>query len=187
MTDKYGIIEDSVRDMFARAVWTHKIQEKQADIYQKQYKWMETVSIICGSLTSVGILSTIFTDQLWIKIVSAVLSLFTVFVAAYFKSFDLNKLTKAHKEAANKLLIVRNEISCLLTSIKLKEKPVLELEDRYRELMDKANEVYKEAPTTTDKAVKLAKEALQVTGDNTFSKDEIDSYLPAALQKGGKK
>ena len=53
--------------------------------------------------------------------------------------------------------------------------------------MDKANEVYKDAPTTTDKAVALAKKALQVTGDNTFSKDEIDSYLPPALQKGGKK
>lgn len=186
MTDQYNILEDAVRDMFARAVWSHKIQEKQADIFQKQYKWMETVSIICASLTSVGILSTIFTDELWIKIISAVLSFVTVFVAAYFKSFDLNKLTKAHKEAANRLLIVRNEITCLLTSIKLREKTVSELEDRYRELMDKADEVYKDAPTTTGKAVKLAKEALQVTGDNTFSKDEIDSYLPTALQKGGK-
>ncbi len=187
MADQYNILEDAVRDMFARAVWSHKIQEKQADIYQKQYKWMETVSIMCASLTSVGILSTLFTDQFWIKIVSAVLSFASVFVAAYFRSFDLNKLTKAHKEAANKLLIVRNEITCLLTSIKLKEKPVVELEDRYRELMDKANEVYKDAPTTTDKAVKLAKEALLVTGDNTFSEEEIDSYIPAALQKGGKK
>ena len=184
--NQYNILEDAARDMFARAVWSHKIQEKQADIYQKQYKWMETVSIICASLTSVGILSTIFTDELWIKIVSSVLSFVTVFVAAYFKSFDLNKLTKAHKEAANKLLIVRNEITCLLTSIKLKENTVSELEDRYRELMDKADEVYKDAPTTTDKAVKLAKEALQVTGDNIFSKEEIDSYLPVALQKGGK-
>lgn len=82
MADQYNILEDAVRDMFARAVWSHKIQEKQADIYQKQHKWMETVSIICASLTSVGILSTIFTDQLWIKIVSAVLSFATVFVAA---------------------------------------------------------------------------------------------------------
>lgn len=187
MIDQYVILEDAVRDMFARAVWSHKTQEKQADIYQTQYKWMETVSIVCASLTSVGILSTIFTDQLWIKIVSAVLSFATVFVAAFFKSFDLNKLTKANKEAANKLLIVRNEITCLLTSIKLKEKPVSELEDRYCELMDKADEVYKDAPTTTDKAVRLAKEALQVTGDNTFSKEEIDSYLPEALQKGEKK
>ncbi len=48
---------------------------------------------------------------------------------------------KAHKEAA-KLLIVRNEITCLLTSIKLKEKSVSEPEEGYRKLMDKANEIY---------------------------------------------
>ena len=187
MADQYNILEDAVRDMFARAVWSHKIQEKQADIYQMRYKWMETVSILCASLTAVGILSTIFTDQLWLKIVSAILSFATAFIAAYFKSFDLSTLTKSHKETANKLLIVRNEITSLLTSIKLKEKSIAELEDRYRTLMDKANEVYKGAPTTTDKAVALAKEALQVSGDNTFSTDEIDSYLPPALQKGGKK
>jgi hypothetical protein len=187
MVDQYNILEDAVRDMFARAVWSHKIQEKQADIYQTRYKWMETVSILCASLTSVGILSTIFTNQLWIKIVSAILSFATAFIAAYFKSFDLSTLTKSHKETANKLLIVRNEITSLLTSIKLKEKSIAELEDRYRTLMDKANEVYKGAPTTTDKAVALAKEALQVSGDNTFSTDEIDSYLPPALQEGGKK
>ena len=187
MADQYNILEDAVRDMFARAVWSHKIQEKQADIYQTRYKWMETVSILCASLTAVGILSTIFTDQLWIKIVSAILSFATAFIAAYFKSFDLSTLTKSHKEAANKLLIVRNEITGLLTSIKLKEKPVVDLEARYLALMDKANEVYKDAPITTDKAVALAKEALQVTGDNTFSRDEIDSYLPPALQKEGKK
>ena len=124
MADQYNILEDAVRDMFARAVWSHKIQEKQSDIYQMRYKWMETVSILCASLTAVGILSTIFTDQLWLKIVSAILSFATAFIAAYFKSFDLSTLTKSHKETANKLLIVRNEITSLLTSIKLKEKSI---------------------------------------------------------------
>lgn len=187
MEEQYSVLEDAARDMFARAVWSHKIQEKQADIYLMQYKQMETMNIACASLTSVGILSTIFADQLWIKIASAVLSFVTVFIAAYFKSFDLNTLAKAHKEAANKLLIVRNEITCLLTSIKLKEKSVSELEEGYRKLMDKANEIYMAVPTTTDQAVKMAKDALQVTEDNTFSEEEIDSYLPPALQKGGKK
>ena len=185
MDDQYKIIEDATRDMFARAVWSHKAQEKQADIYQSRYKWMETVNIICATLTSVGILSTIFTNQLWIKIVSAILSFVTVFVSAYFKSFELVKLTKTHKETANKLLIVRNELAGLLMSIKLKEKTVPELEKRYSELLKKSNEIYKNAPQTTDKAVKLAKKALQITGDNKFSVEEIDSYLPVALQKGG--
>ena len=117
MEDQYNILEDAVRDMFARAVWSHKIQEKQADVYQQQYKFMETLNIICASLTSVGILSIIFSDKLWVKIVSTVLSFVTVFIGAYFKSFAPHKLEKAHKEAANNLLIVRNEITCLITSI----------------------------------------------------------------------
>ena len=186
MADQYNILEDAVRDMFVRAVWSHKIQEKQADIYQKQYKCMETANILCASLASIGILSTIRHGELWIKIGSAFLSFATVFIGAYFQSFSPNKLAKVHKETANKLLIVRNEFTCLLTSIKLKKKPVSELGDRYRALMEKANEVYKDAPTTTDKAVDLAKKDLQVKGDNTFSEEEIDSYLPAALKKGGR-
>lgn len=64
----------------------------------------------------IGILSTIFADRLWIKIVSSILSFVTVFIAAYLKSFDLNKLSKAHKEAANRPLIVQNEITHRYTS-----------------------------------------------------------------------
>ncbi|MBQ9345407.1 MAG: SLATT domain-containing protein [Kiritimatiellae bacterium] len=187
MSDSYNILEDAVRDIFVRTVWSHKIQEKQADIYQKQYKCMETINILCASLASIGILSSIRHGELWIKIISAVLSFATVFIGTYFKSFSPNKLARVHKETANKLLIVRNEFTCLLTSIKLKNKSVEELEDRYRALMEKANEVYKDASTTTDKAVDLAKKGLQVKGDNTFSEEEIDSYLPAALQKGNRK
>ena len=184
--ERYCILEDSVRDMFARAVWSHKIQEKQADIYQRQYKVMETISIVCASFTSVGLLSTFFTDQLWIKIVSVVLSFVTVFIAIYFKSFNPEKLEGTHKEAAKKLLALRNEITSLITSIRIMEKPLEDLNERYCKLMNEANEIYNDAPNTTDRAVRQAKNALQIKGDNTFSSEEIDSYLPVALRKGEK-
>lgn len=187
MADKYNILEDAVRDMYARAVWSHKIQEKQADIYQKQHKRMVIANIFITALTSAGIISTIFCDQFWIKLLSTFLSFASIFFTLYLKLFDLNNQMKAHKDAANNILIVRNEIFCLITSIKLREKSISDLEDRYHELMDKANMTYKEAPSTTDKAVKLAKKALQVKGDNTFSAEEIDLYLPPLHQKGGKK
>ena len=61
----------------------------------------------------IGILSTIFADRLWIKIVSSILSFATVFIAAY---LNLNKLSKAHKEAATRPLIVQNEITHRYTS-----------------------------------------------------------------------
>lgn len=52
--------------------------------------------------------------------------------------FDQAALAKAHKEAANKLPIVRNEIARPLASIMLEERPVLEQEEGYRKLMGKA-------------------------------------------------
>ena len=33
MDNEYSILEDSVRNTFGSVVWSHKIQEKQADIY----------------------------------------------------------------------------------------------------------------------------------------------------------
>ena len=57
MDDEYSILEDSVRNTFGSVVWSHKIQEKQADIYFSQYKCMETIKIATASLTSVGIVS----------------------------------------------------------------------------------------------------------------------------------
>ena len=77
-------METSVKRSYASVVWSHKIQEKQCDIYTRQYKLLETLNIIAASATSVGILSLIFTNQFWIKIISAILSFVTIFVSAYF-------------------------------------------------------------------------------------------------------
>ena len=55
MDEEYIILEDSVRNTFGGVIWSHKIQEKQADIYSSQYKYMETAKIVAASLTSVGI------------------------------------------------------------------------------------------------------------------------------------
>lgn len=52
MADQYNILEDAVSDMFARAVWSHKIQEKQADIYQKQFS---AFFYLCGFKAIFGI------------------------------------------------------------------------------------------------------------------------------------
>lgn len=108
MIENYKMLEDVVRDSYASVVWSHKIQEKQADIYAEKFKKMETVNIGAASLTSVGIVALIFTDPLWLKLVSALISFATVYITAYFKSFDLQKFITSHKAAANKLIAVRD-------------------------------------------------------------------------------
>ena len=185
MIDSYKVLEDTVRDSYASVVWSHKIQEKQSDIYAEKYKKMETVNIAAASLTSVGIVAMIFTDPLWLKLVSAIVSFATVYIAAYYKSFDLQNLVASHKATANKLIAVRDQYKLLLTKIRLQSDTVEALLANYGELVKESDAIYLEAPSTTDDAVARAREALKVTQDNTFSVEEIDSFLPESLRRSG--
>lgn len=186
MIENYKMLEDIVRDSYASVVWSHKIQEKQADIYVEKFKKMETVNIVAASLTSVGIVALIFTDPLWLKLVSAIISFTTVYITAYFKSFDLQKFITSHKAAANKLIAVRDKYKVLLTEIKLKVDSVENLLARYKELVEKTDAIYLEAPTTTDEAVGKASKALKIKKDNTFTDAEIDSFLLLSLRRENK-
>ena len=57
---------------------------------------------------------------------------------------------------------------------------------RYKELVEKTDAIYLEAPTTTDKAVVKASKALKIKKDNTFTDEEIDSLLPLSLRRENK-
>ncbi len=183
MNDDYTALEDVVRSTFYGVAWSHKIQEKQSDIYAKKYKRMETMNILAASLTSVGIVAIIFTDPLWLKLISAFLSFATVYITAYYKSFDLQKLTGAHKSTANRLLTMRNQYIILLAKIKMQSQTVEELLQQYEDLMKQTDAIYLEAPTTSDEAVELASNALKIKKDNTFTDEEIDLLLPESLRR----
>src|SRR5699024_4378452 len=85
-------IEAHLRQILASTVWTHKIQEKQADIYLNKYNLFETIRIIVLAITTSGIVSCIFVDEVWIKIVTAILSAISLFISTYLKSYDLKGL-----------------------------------------------------------------------------------------------
>lgn len=144
---------------------------------------METAKIVSASLTSVGIVSLIFTGQIWIKVFSALISFISVFVSAFFKSFDLQTMVSAHKSTANRLLSIRDNLKMLLLRIKLQQDTVIELTKQFEKLIKTLNGIYIDAPNTTDKAVEQARNALNITQDNSFSDKKIDSYLPESLKK----
>ena len=63
MQDDYTTLEDLVRTQYANVFWTHKIQEKQAEIYESRHKLFSWINIISASLTSAGIISIVFVIQ----------------------------------------------------------------------------------------------------------------------------
>lgn len=177
------ILESELRQIFASVVWNHKIHEKDADRYNKHFNILETTKIFCLTLTTSGLLSTFFTEQLWVKILATIISAITIFINTYYKTYNLNELKNSHKSTALCYLNLRNKIISLLSDI---HSHVIEF-DEVRKMRDKILEEYyeicKNAPQTSDKAVEMAKKALEIQKDNTFSDEEIDSYLPIVLRK----
>lgn len=183
MKDNYQMLESVVRDSYASIVWSHKIQEKQSDIYSDMYKRLETAKILLSAITSGGIIALIFTNTFWLKLITATISVITVFINGYFKSFDLQKSISTHKQTANRLIIVRDQYKVLLTKIKMRSESAEDLLLEYQKLIEESDNIYLEAPSTTSKAVDKASKALKITKDNTFLDDEIDSFLPRGLKK----
>lgn len=181
---QYTILEDTVRQDYVSVVWSHKIQEKQSDIYAERFKHMETLRIVLAALTSGGIITTIFVEELWLKVVSSILSVVTAFINSYFKSFDIQSMSLRHKSAANSLWRIREELLILLTKIKLQVAPVSDLSNEHADIISRLSSIYLEAPSTTDEAVNRASKALNGSKDNTYTDDEIDKFLPHALRKG---
>jgi hypothetical protein len=186
MSDALEALENVVRNSFAGVVWTHKIHEKQADIYVNRYKWLEITRIVTASLTSAGVVSSIFFDPIWVKLISAIISFISALISMLFKSFCIQDSCVNHKKAALELLVIRDKYQHLLLSIRTAHKPYVELDNEYLVLENEKHSTYMNLPITTDKAVKLAKTVLQVSKDNEFTDEEIDSYLPQVLHKNGK-
>ena len=114
LLEQYQVLLDVVRQQYASVVWTHKIQEKQADIYFKRYNCLETVNIIFASATSCGIVSTIFFGELCAKIITMFLSFVTLAITAYYKSFDLKSIGYGNKVSANEFWLFETDCFVLL-------------------------------------------------------------------------
>jgi hypothetical protein len=181
MDNKISILEDVVRSSYSSVVWTHKIQEKQADLYLKSYKCLETIRIISSSVTSVGIISLLFIDELWVKLFSTIVSLISAIISALFKSFNTQDLSIANKKAAVDLLEIRDKYQHLLLTVRAGEKSYDELDKEYVALEEEKHIIYKTLPQTTDKAKDMASVALKISKDNEFPDSEVNSYLPKSL------
>ncbi|WP_027332554.1 SLATT domain-containing protein [Mycoplasmopsis gallinarum] len=175
--------ENYIRETFMSVVWTHKIQEKAADKLLQKYKIFEFFRVVCDTLITIGITTIIFTNEFYIKIISAIITGISSTIGLIFRSFDIpNKIYK-HKQTANLLLTVRERLKLLLLEIKLKYKSTSQIKKEYEILLKELHEIYKSAPNTTKSAVKEASKSLNIIKDNEFKQDEININLPDSLKK----
>lgn len=186
MNENIKVLESQIRQIFASVVWTHKIQEKQSDIYRRRYRALETIKILVSSITSAGIISIIFVDEFWLKLVTAIISMISIFINTYYKTFDLTSIANEHKQTALKMLKLREKLICLLTGIRIQQLNENEIIIKRNKILDELMNAHDNARDANSDAVDKASKHLKEKGDLSYSDEEIDSFLPSYLKKGVK-
>lgn len=175
--------EEQIRECFGRVVYTHKTHEKMADRCSRSLQRYKLCQIAVSALTTSGALSVVFLEHFWLKLATALLSIVSLWAAAYMKSFDPGGTAQKHRDAAASLWPVRESYLSLLTDLRVGGVSPEEAVKRRDELQEKLAAIYQGAPQTNSKAYADAQVALKKNKDYTFSDAEIDKFVPLALRK----
>lgn len=177
-------LEGQVRECFARLVYSHKTHEKQGDICAGTLRRFKVSQIVLSAITTSGTLAILFTDDIRLKAVTALVSLITLFISGYMKGFDPGAAAQKHRDTAADMWVIRESYLSLLTDLAsgaISEEVARERRDN---LQNALGAIYKSAPGTTPRAYGLAQKSLQQLEDYTFHPGEIDKFLPPALKRG---
>lgn len=182
-SNQITVLEAQIRECFGRVVYSHKTQEKCADIVFKIHKNLKLAQIIISAIVTTSLLLKIFGDNQIALFVGAVLSTILFGLSMYMKDYDLGEIAQKHTNAANELWDIRETYLSILTDIKANQLSINQIINQRDDLQKRLANVYSGSPRTNYKAYKEASKALKLNEELTFNEKEIDAFLPKELRK----
>jgi low affinity Fe/Cu permease len=170
---------------FDKIIWTHKIQEKEGDINDRDNKSIKNWKCALSALTSGGAIGTIFSwsGEICISITTAIISAISTFLIWRFPDGEIINKSQANKAYAAKMRNMRNCYESLLTDILACNLSIEEILRRRNILEEEENKLFEVvAPNTSSKAITLAKDAINQKQESTTTLIELNSHLPKHLQ-----
>ncbi len=174
-----------VREAFGRVVYSHKTQEKQADICFTRHRWQQGVLIALTAISSGTFLAAVvgaFGNQILTTMTTSFVALLVSWTSLGAKTFKFEEASEAHRGIASRLWGVRESYISLIADVMAGDVSDKEARVRRDELQVATRDAYAEAPRTSEKAFRLAKDGLKNNEEMTFSSREIDLFLPEALR-----
>ena len=178
------VLEGQLRECFGRAVYSHKTQEKCADILVKYLSRIKLGQIILSAITTAGCISVLFGATKIGSIIASLVSAILLCLNLYQKNYNIAEMAQKHKQAANDIWLVREKYQSLITDVAIGNKSLEAIQQERDVLMKKLHSVYSGAPSTNSQAYQKAQKALKQNEDMTFSDEEIDAFLPKELKRG---
>lgn len=178
--------ESQIRDCFGRAAYTHKTHEKMAERKSRHLGYTKWALIILSALTTGGAVGVMFDKASFtFAVATALLSFSSLIVNSYTKNLDPGAAAQKHREAANKIWLIRERYLSLLADIRDEAIPLDRLRKERDAIQTELAKVYSNSPQTDGKAYGQAQNALKRNEDLTFAERELDDLLPTSLKRGG--
>lgn len=178
-----AILESQIRECFGRVVYSHKTQEKCADIILSLHLRLKLLLIIISAIVTTSLLIKLFGSQDWALMLGVILSTILFGLNTYMKDYDLGEISQKHTNAANELWDIRESYLSLLTDIRANQLSVNQVINQRDELQKRLHNIYSGSPRTNYNVYKEASKALKENEELTFSDNEIDAFLPKELRK----
>lgn len=174
-----------VREAFGRVVYSHKTQEKQADICFGKYRWQQAVLIALtaiGSGTFLAAVVGLLGSPVLTSLATSFIALLVSWMSLGAKTFKFEQESDAHRGIASRLWDVRESYLSLIADLMSGTISGAEARERREALQRATRDAYAEAPRTSTKAYGRASEGLQRNEEMTFTSREIDLFLPETLR-----
>ena len=122
------------------------------------------------------------TNQVVLTYIAAALSTLTLAFIIFQLSFNPEERAEKHRQVAKELWYIREKYVNLMSDMQNNHISDDAVVSRRNELIAELKLIYKFAPTTGRSAYSKAQKALKIDEELTFSDEEIDQFLPAALK-----
>lgn len=188
MTDTEQILEGQLRECYGRVVYTHKTQEKCADILLKRQSCIKWWQIVLSAIIAGGVVTMIFDWLVDYKKLSefiiAIISTILLVLNSYTKDHDLGAIAQKHRQSAVNIWLTREKYLTLIVALRMKQLSLDEVCLKRDELLEELHNIYLGSPSTNFKAYQEAQKSLKAMEEMTFSDEEIDKFLPKELRRG---
>jgi hypothetical protein len=176
-----NLIHATARELYGRAVWTHKVHEVEREECTKQTIRLNRWNIGIAALTTALAVSSPLISHPWGIILTALSAATNVcFVVAQASSNPAEKESQ-QRVAAKEVLCLREDLLLLIMRCQMSNAKAEDLLKDLESITRELTRAYKFMPNTSPVANGEAGKRLG-RGEMTFSDEEIDNLLPAAMR-----
>ena len=182
-TENLASYEDRFRQLFWRIIWTHKIHEKQADIYSTERKMVDFSAMALTAVSGCGILAASWLASPPLNVIPIVIAALAIFLDIKSHVTDYGAMVAKQRASAERFLSLREEALDLITAAHDSALNAEKASSALAHFELEYERACSDSPRTTPKAVSQAEKAL-ANGDGVATDEEIDRFLPERLRRG---